>query len=307
MPEPTLPEPNGDHDAVVESGSESQNSDGSSRTRRLRATFADEGIRTFTRWSMRIIAVVLVLVLLLGVVPLLKWSLGIDVIEGHLHEINRRLRGTEDTIFVYRYDYDIPTVDDAIESIKQAGIHDEMIPLYLGGKREKLVELWDAYKDFSDNDKENIRKVNRQFRTPITRTFWFSAAPENTEVIVNYELGCSAPTGNSVQNVVGHTVKINQEDVPSHESGKGTRSFSGEALISRDTIESDSTHVMRKHKMILTLFPEKNEDAHLQDVLRIVNQEIARCSFDAMIMVRDLPPRFTPRRYFLSDVLDWDI
>ena len=235
----------------------------------------------------------LFVVLLVPTILILKWALGIFAIEHHLKIIEREITSKEDTIFSYKYDYYLPILDKESEVLRDNGIEESLEELVMYDYEEyfHVINALKMNKNTGDNEAEAIEKARSMLKSPVARTFIFSAA-EDTEVILVYELKCFSPDGNRLQDPIGFNVQVNKSDVGPLDDG-----WEGKVRLNWDThlsdvqpiIETRSNHMLYEQTLKLNLFyrEKQGKEERRQDLARRLSGKIERCSFDAMIFVRD--------------------
>ena len=151
---------------------------------------------------------------------------------------------------------------------------------------DKLADI-----SLTSSEKQALLRTREELTTPVTRTFYFSAATEHTETTLTYELSCYSENGNIVSQPVGFRVRVNRQSIDPFEDWKG-RSDIAKWLTTNEPIRTDTNHHLYRQALSLDLFHQKENRPSSRDIKRILERKIDRCSFDAMVFVRDLPPRF---------------
>ena len=275
-----------------------------------------EVIKRIARWIVGGVILLLILLLLTGIIPLLRCSLGIDAIEEHLHNIERDLSATEDTIFTYKYDYAVPRYNALKKALVEMDFAEDKIPALLSKDFFDSLAIIERRKSKLKNEitqqppqnsntrlqhmylqdfaalKDLIEKAYQQLHSPVKRTFYFSAAAEHTESTLYYELTCLSPQGTRLLEPVSFHVKVNNYALDAYNDWEGRHDLSISHLSKNESISTVSNHQLYKQTLSLELFGSEDSDQRNFDIKRILGEQIDRCSFDVMIFVRDIPPTF---------------
>lgn len=258
--------------------------------------------KEFGSWVAKILTLVFAVVLAsLFVVPL-KWALGIYAIEEYLNEMQTTLTSTEDTIFSYKYDFYVSDFNAERAILMKANGSADIIPEEFFSSEFNEISM---FRDrFSAHEWKLLLSSRARLQTAVKRVFYFSAAPE-AGVILDYELGCFTSTGFQYTDPVGFSVAVNNHNIEKSSDWRGRKNLDKELKDHYDAIPtSDPNYSLRKHTLTLSLF--NSSDALLEGSSRkrtlkaILNGDIERCAFDAMIFVRDLPTHFKRR-----DMITW--
>ena len=248
---------------------------------------------------------VVLLFLLLLLVPImltLKWALGIIAIENHMKVIEKEITSKEDTIFSYKYDYYLPTLDKERQILRGNDIDSTLEDVVLNDYEDyqSIVIKLRTDEGHATDAAETIEKVRYLLKEPVQRTFNFSAA-KDTEVILVYELNCFSPDGNRLEEPIGFKVQVNESGFRPFEGWEGKIRLNWDDHLSeiRPIIETRSNHMLYEQTLKLSIFDSENKsnEKMRQGIVRRLSGKIERCSFDAMIFVRDELSAFEPKGF----------
>ena len=240
------------------------------------------------KYVYKILAFILILLAVVPTLFALKWALGILEIESHLRTIEEEISATEDTIFTYKYDHFFPRYD--IERLVLANFNNTTLEQVVFSP---LAEYDRLIANLSDNNLQSIeaiKKLRYQLQFPIVRTFNFSAA-EDTEVILVYKFTCFSSDGNPLKEPIKFVVKVNGQIIRPYNESQGKIELNWEKHLSYNEpiIKTRSGHMLYQQTLQLNLLGtgKQGEVLAQHDIKRRLSGDVERCSFDAMIFVRD--------------------
>lgn len=229
----------------------------------------------------------------------MKDVLGINALEEQFSTLEDHLFLTEDTVFSYKYEFVAPDFGSDLDDLILRGGHDlqkvrSKIYSSVSGTAGEFFDRISPWVTENTELKEFISIQERVMR-PIRKVFYFSAAHERTEINLTYELSCFDSDGNQATDPIDFEVSVNGTKIPAYEQWKGN-SNNVHSYLSRDTpFTTITNHHVYRQRMILTLFPDVTSWS-ASDVRNILLRTIHRCTFDAMIFVRDIMPGQFVRR-----------
>ncbi len=254
-------------------------------------------------WLIRLLVPLVIFALAFVFIWPLKQVLGIYTIESYLRQIQEGLAFSEDTIFSYKYDLAAPDVSAERQLIEERLTEETGLDVTSTEFFTASFSELQQYREFFEADEwlQLLRAKNR-LRSARTRVFYFSASA-GSEVTVDYELICYQPNEAPYPDPIPFTVKVNKHPIRSSEDDRGRErgreSLDAAVLDDFDTVVPTASpeYDMRKHTLTLTLFDAAAVEAHragraTDPLVPIVRGDIERCTFDAMIFVRDLPQKF---------------
>jgi hypothetical protein len=249
------------------------------------------------KWFVRTIASVAIFIGFLFAITILKSALGISSIESHLSALSRNLSSTDDTVYIYQFDYTPPgfLLERALFENKFAG--------------KTLSEIWSGRQSLADEltreDKRILRRIRPRINDSAKRTFPFAVAADLDDSIVSsivsfkYDVACRTISGVTEEPQI-YGVYLGDDEIFSdrgNKRGKKEIVFSGLTEVDEITVGKTNINIF---DVGFYLFHKKREPIVDETVLKILDGEILNCTFNAMAFVRDnYPP------YERSDLLTW--
>ena len=241
------------------------------------AQICDEAKRWVARNVVKLVVFFGILVLL-AVTDAVKSVLGIIDIEDELKAIRHHLSVTEDTVYSYKYDYTLPHVTEVLTLLLKVKDPEEIGQFFGRSFQEVATDI--AKLKLSDGQKKFLKFARLRLNDPVTRTFYFAAA-KNTETTLYYEVACETTGGQRIDTPVTYAVKVNNHLIRPYTDWKGKDDLK-RYWRNVEAVASKSDHHFYKQGLSFSIFGKPS------DAEKILQLGIERCSFDAMIFVRDV-------------------
>ena len=242
-----------------------------------------------------IIPVVAFLLLSVSLVSL-KWALGISAIEDYLYKIQQELSASEDTIFSYKWDFELEELDGERQILKRVGEHSH--PASILGESDFIKSI--NREDLEEEDVAELIRASAKLRSSVQRNFYFSAS-DDAEVTLYYEVTCDS-SGLRPIPAIAYDLKVNGILLPKMGDWRGKVGLNEQLHNSNGMVQTDSSYVLKMHILSIDMFPPPNVgEAHKgMGMAKSILSGISRCAFSSLIFVRD-----TPAKFVQDDLMTW--